>query len=184
MVRILLLSLLLAACESSAAPAPPAPSATVGKPAPAWDVDWMGAKPIAPADLRGKVVLVRWFTDGCSLCLDSAPTLVALDRDLAARGLQVIGMYHHKGSRPLDPARVRELATSELHFRFPIAIDREWKTLRAWWLDPQPRAFTSVSFVIDRRGVVRYIHPGGSYAPGSDDAAQLRRTIDQLLAER
>jgi thiol-disulfide isomerase/thioredoxin len=140
----------------------------------------MGAAPIAPADLRGQVMLVRWFTEGCPYCRDTAPTLVALHDELAPHGLRVIGLYHHKSDEPLDPARVKKLAREDFHFAFPVAIDRDWKTLRAWW--PHD-GFTSVSFLVDRRGIVRFVHTGGSYAPGSDDAALMRRWIDQLLAE-
>jgi len=153
----------------------------VGQPAPAWNVDWMGAAPLAVEGLRGKVVLVRWFTEGCPYCASTAPTLVALDRELAPRGLAVIGIYHHKAEAPLEPARVRALA-DRFGFRFPVAIDPEWRTLRRWWLD-QHEGWTSVSFLIDRRGTVRFVHTGGSYAPDSDDAAQMRRWIDTLLAE-
>lgn len=153
----------------------------VGKPVPAWDVDWMGEAAIAPADLRGQVVLVRWFTEGCPYCAATAPTLVALHDELAGRGLRVIGMYHHKSDEPLEATKVKALA-ARFGFGFPVAIDHDWKTLRRWWLD-QHEGWTSVSFLIDRRGVVRFVHTGGSYEPGSADAAQMRRWIDQLLAE-
>jgi thiol-disulfide isomerase/thioredoxin len=199
-----LLVLALATCESagsvpeSTAPSAPAsapadrvaigPDADTidartiaGKPVPSWDVDWMGAPALAPADLRGKVVLVRWFTEGCPYCAATAPTLAALHDELAPRGLQIIGMYHHKSDEPLEPANVKALA-EHFQFRFPVAIDHDWKTLRAWWLD-EHEGWTSVSFLIDRRGTVRFVHTGGSYAPGSDDARQMRAWIDQLLAE-
>ena len=153
----------------------------VGHPAPAWDVDWMGGPALTVEALRGRVVLVRWFTEGCPYCAETAPTLAALHDELEPRGLSVIGMYHHKSDEPLDPAQVRALA-ERFDFRFPIAIDYDWKTLRAWWLDDH-EGWTSVAFLIDRRGVVRYVHTGGSFAPGSDDAAQMRRWIDALLAE-
>lgn len=153
----------------------------VGKPAPAWDVDWMGAPAVAVDGLRGKVVLVRWFTEGCPYCAATAPTLAALHDELAAQGLAVIGMYHHKSDEPLDPAKVKALA-ERFHFRFPVAIDHDWKTLRAWWLDDH-EGWTSISFLIDRRGVVRFVHTGGQYEPGSADARQMRAWIDALLAE-
>ena len=153
----------------------------VGKPAPPWTLDWMGAPPITVEALRGKVVLVRWFTGGCPYCSSSAPTLAALHDELAPRGLAILGVYHHKSSEPLDPGRVRALA-DELGFHFPIAIDHDWRTLRSWWLDDH-EGWTSVSFLIDRRGVVRFVHTGGAYAPGSEGAAQVRRWLDALLAE-
>jgi thiol-disulfide isomerase/thioredoxin len=153
----------------------------VGKPAPAWAVDWMGEPAVAVEALRGQVVLVRWFTEGCPYCAATAPTLAALHDELARHGLAVIGLYHHKSDEPLEPAAVRALA-ERFQFRFPVAIDHDWKTLRVWWLDDH-EGWTSVSFLIDRRGVVRFVHTGGSYAPGSDDAAQMRRWIDALLAE-
>ncbi|MBZ0233444.1 MAG: TlpA family protein disulfide reductase [Deltaproteobacteria bacterium] len=153
----------------------------VGKPAPAWDVDWMGGAPIAIEELRGGGVLVRWFTEGCPYCAATAPTLVKLHDELGDRGLRVIGMYHHKSDEPLEPARVRALA-ERFGFRFPVAIDHDWKTLRRWWLDDH-EGWTSISFLVDRKGVVRFVHTGGSYAPDSADALQMRRWIDQLLAE-
>ncbi len=191
--------LLLAGCATAADPAAPSPTADparvaagpgadtidartiVGKPAPAWVVDWMGEPPVALEALRGKVVLVRWFTEGCPYCAASAPTLAALHDELAPRGLAIVGLYHHKRDQPLEPARVRALA-DRFQFRFPIAIDHDWRTLRAWWLDDH-EGWTSVSFLIDRRGAVRFVHTGGAYAPGSEDATQMRRWIDALLAE-
>jgi peroxiredoxin len=203
-MRPLLALLVLAGCEAAATPGPVAPmqpaakeprervavgpnadtidaTTIVGKPAPAWTVDWMDAAPIAVADLRGHVVLVRWFTEGCPYCAATAPTLVAFDEELRGRGLRVIGMYHHKSDEPLVVANVKALAI-RFGFRFPIAIDHDWKTLEAWWLD-QHEGWTSISFLIDRRGIVRFVHTGGQYEPGSADAAQMRRWIDQLLAE-
>jgi peroxiredoxin len=188
-LRALLVIAVVAGCDSAVArvaigPESQAIDATtiVGKPAPAWDVDWMGQPDLALDALRGRVVLVRWFTEGCPYCSSTAPTLVALQNELGPRGLNVIGMYHHKSDEPLDAKRVRAFA-DELGFSFPIAIDHEWRTLKRWWLDQHP-GWTSVSFLIDRRGVVRFVHTGGSYEPGSDDAKQMRLWVDQLLAER
>jgi hypothetical protein len=67
-------------------------------------------------------------------------------------------------------------------FEFPIAIDPDWTTLRSWWLN-QDRRFTSVSFLIDRRGVIRYVHPGGQYVKGDAQHARLEAAIEQLLVE-
>jgi peroxiredoxin len=107
---------------------------------------------------------------------------VALHDELADRGLAVIGLYHHKDAAPLVDDDVRALA-ERFGFTFPVAIDRDWRTLDRWWMHDHPDGWTSISFLIDRRGVVRYVHTGGSYAPGSTDAKQMRAWIDGLLAE-
>ena len=156
----------------------------IGKPAPGWEVtEWLGA-PVAFGSLRGKVVLVRWFMSSeCPYCSATAPALNALHVDYKDRGLVVIGMYHHKRPEPLDVEKVRGWAR-DYGFQFPVAIDRDWKTLRRWWLAGHQRQFTSVSFLLDKRGVIRHIHPGGTLAPGGADYAALRMKIEALLAEK
>jgi peroxiredoxin len=155
----------------------------LGKPAPGWQLDrWFNSEPLRLEDLRGKVVLVRWFmSPDCPLCSATAPSLNLLDDRYRGRGLAVVGLYHHKGREPLDPEAVKGYL-EHYQFRFPVAIDPDWKTLNRWWLDRE-RGFTSVSFLLDRRGVIRFIHPGGTYAPGSADLAGLEREIEALLAE-
>jgi peroxiredoxin len=161
-------------------------SSVVDRPAPPWELStWFNTdRPLTLSDLRGRVVLVRWFMSAeCPYCSATAPSLVALDADYRDRGLTVVGMYHHKSETPLDPAEVRRLVEEHYRFRFPVAIDDDWKTLKHWWLDAHPKGWTSLSFLLDRRGTIRFIHLGGKYAPDSPDYQQMRRWIEQLLAE-
>lgn len=160
-------------------------SSIVGKPAPPWQTStWFGAPAMKVEDLRGKVVLVRWFMSAeCPYCSATAPSLVQLHDAYAAKGLTIVGMYHHKSDTPLVPADVEKLARKHYGFAFPITIDDGWKTLRGWWLADHPESWTSVSFLIDKRGIVRFAHLGGEYPPESADFGQMRRWIDQLLAE-
>ena len=157
----------------------------IGTTAPDWTLgDWIGSPPLSLAALRGKVVLLRWFTDtACPYCSLTAPALNQLHHDYAARGLVVIGVYHHKRNDALDLAAVRGW-TRDYGFQFPVAVDRDWRTLRSWWLDGHQRAFTSVSFLIDRHGVIRQIHPGGTLALGTPEYKALRARIDELLAPK
>lgn len=159
-------------------------SGVVGQPAPAWNLErWFNSPPLTVASLRGSVVLVRWFmSPECPLCSATAPGLNGFHEQYAARGLRVIGMYHHKGKQPLDPEDVQGYV-KHFGFEFPVAIDADWQTLRRWWLDGHDRGFTSVSFLVDRAGIVRYVHLGGKYAPGDADHAQMQRWIESLLAE-
>jgi peroxiredoxin len=160
-------------------------SSIVGTPAPAWELaTWFNGPPRRIEDLRGQVVLVRWFMSSeCPYCSATAPSLVALHDTYADRGLTIVGMYHHKSESPLVEGDVRSLVTDHYRFRFPVAIDDDWKTLKRWWLDAHPKSWTSVSFLVDRGGTVRYVHLGGEYPPGSDDYRQMKAWIDELLAE-
>lgn len=152
----------------------------IGQPAQEWKVThWLNSSPLTLGSLRGKVVLVRWWTaPGCSFCAASAPTLAKLDRFYRDKELVVIGFYHHKNSSPLNPVEV-EAAARQFGFHFPVAIDPEWVTLKRWWLDGRPSAWTSVSFLIDQHGIIRYVHPGGSYS--EKDAQEIESMIRGLL---
>jgi peroxiredoxin len=185
--------LLAAATCAGAASASPPPSAdpddTTGildAPAPPWQVSaWFNSPPLTLADLRGKVVFVRWFMDPtCPMCSGTAPALRALHERYAARGLVVIGMYHHKAEAPLDPEQVRGWVR-HFGYRFPVAIDADWATLKRWWLDGHPhRSYTSVSFLIDAGGIVRYVHKGGLIDPKGAELRAIERRIEELLAQR
>lgn len=157
----------------------------LGQKAPEWSgAQWLDSPPRALRELVGKVVLVRWWTaPHCPYCRATAPALNEFHRDFRARGLEVIGFYHHKSPEPLTPEAVKQHA-ARLGFEFPIAIDPDWRTLKQWWLDRGEERWTSVSFLLDRRGVVRHIHPGGQYVKGDKEYVALKAKIEELLAEK
>lgn len=164
----------------------------IGTNAPGWEIgEWLNTEPLHLEDLRGKVVLVRWWTDTCPYCYRSAPSLNEFHTRYQDRGLLVIGMYHPKPlGRPITANEVRKAAETR-GFDFPIGIDRDWSMLRRWWLDGDRRSATSVSFLIDRTGVIRHVHPGPAYhreVVGGDeqprrDFVELDHTIEELLAD-
>ena len=131
---------------------------------------WVDAAP----DLKGKVTLVRWWTNGCNLCSTSAPALTGLSKKAA-----VVAVYHPKPPRDVTAEDVRGFAKA-IGMPGTLAIDRDWKVLDRW-MAPGKRQFTSLTFVLDKKGKVRHIHPGGIIEPA--DAKQLSQQIDALLAE-
>jgi thiol-disulfide isomerase/thioredoxin len=153
----------------------------IGMRAPEWEVSgWLNSKPLTLKELHGKVILIRWWTGpGCPYCRASAPILRQLDRQHRDKGLVVIGFYHHKSERPLDRSEVARLA-KDLGMDFPVAVDAEWKTLNRYLLDRFPDApFTSVSFLIDREGIVQYVHSGGIIT--DQDGKELQSKVLELL---
>src|SRR5690242_3175563 len=150
-----------------------------------WQVEhWLNSGPLKLSDLKGKVVLVRWWTaPDCPYCKATAPALNEFYREYHQRGLEVVGFYHHKSDGPLRVADVKKRA-EKFGFKFPVAIDTSWRTLNQWWLDTGDRDFTSVSFLIDRQGVIRHVHPGGQYVKGDKAYAEMKSKIEELLAEK
>ena len=145
--------------------------------------DWLNSKPLTIDELQGNVVLIRWWTGPtCPYCINSAVALNEFYGTYKNEGLQVIGFYHHKSQILFDKGTIKEY-TEKLGFKFPIAIDYEWKTLTAWWLKTNPGKWTSVSFLLDRKGIVRYIHPGGQYVKGDGDYEKIQQEIEKLLKE-
>jgi len=156
----------------------------IDQPAPPWQVSqWFNSEPLSLEQLRGKVVFVRWFMGpSCPFCSGTAPTLRALHERYADKGLAVIGMYHHKEQTPLDPKQVAGWV-KHFGYQFPVAIDKDWTTLSKWWLDGHNRSYTSVSFLIDKTGVVRRVHLGGLIAPEGEDIDAIRADVERLLAQ-
>jgi len=152
----------------------------IGTPAPDWEVtDWFNSEPLSLRQLKGKVVLIRWWTGPeCSYCAASAPHLNRWHEAYHPKGLVVIGFYHHKSPGSLTHQHVADLV-ERYGFRFPVAVDPQWQTLQRWWLKDSDRKWTSVSFLIDRQGIIRYIHPGGSYT--AEEAQTLESMIQKLL---
>jgi thiol-disulfide isomerase/thioredoxin len=163
----------------------------LGHPAPAWTFTrWIGA-PQSLEGLRGKVVLLRWWTEGCHFCAATLPELESLRRAHADDGLVVIGVFHPKPPREVSDRKITAVA-KRLGFSGPIAVDREWATLERYWLADRPeRSWTSVSFLVDRRGDIRWVHGGGEYHRGDDPAharcasqyREMQQTLMEVLAE-
>lgn len=168
----------------------------IGVQAPPFKFDgWLNSEPLTLDDLKGHVVLVRWFTDTCPFCASSTPALRQLYEEYTDDGLKMIGVFHPKAGRndPLSIERVERVVETR-EFKFPIAIDWDWRngTLKDWWLTGPDRPATSVTFILDKSGVIQYVHPGMEYHEdnGSElhsvcvnDMGNIRAAIERLMAE-
>ena len=140
---------------------------------------WLQGGPLTLAALRGKLVLIRFWTDQCPLCARTAPALRALDARYRDRGLVVVAVHHPKSRSSSAERGVRELGLT-----FPVASDRDWQTVRAYGVGTTFKRFTSVSFLVDREGVIRFVHDGGEFhdggGPGHEDC---QAAYDALVEE-
>jgi thiol-disulfide isomerase/thioredoxin len=154
--------------------------------------DWIAAAPKQRKPRRGEVTLYRWWTDTCPHCEKSLPALEKLRAKYADRGLNVVGVYHPKPPRDVERDAVRD-AASKLGFRGVLAVDRDWSELKRFYLRPGTRRpATSMSVLVDRQGVIRFVHPGPVLFPSDDqrherenaDYALLEQAVRAVLAER
>jgi peroxiredoxin len=191
-LAVLLLPVLLCSKLSLAGPQPREGQDRLGAEAPEFRLQsWINSSPLEIGQLRGKVLLIRWWTDTCDLCAATAPSLRKLQEEYGNRGLRVIGIFHPKPAGDWNVDRMQRAAT-RLGFSFPVALDGDWGALKRWWLDGSRREYTSVSFIVDKHGVIRYVHPGGEYheshgaanhAVCEADFKTIERTIANLLSE-
>jgi thiol-disulfide isomerase/thioredoxin len=122
------------------------------------------------AGLRGRVVVVRFWTVGCPYCEETMPALQKLSEELRDQPVTFVGAFHAKPeSSEQDLERPLE-AIREWKISFPLAIDRQWRTLRSWWLERGHRHASSVTFVLGKDGRVVHVHPGPIYFPSVDPA--------------
>ena len=107
----------------------------------------------------------------------------------------MLGVFHPKDGRddPFDIQRVERVVKAR-DFKFPIAIDWDWRngTLKDWWITGPKRPATSVTFILDKSGIIQFIHPGMEYHEdnGSEqhamcvnDMGRIRAEIERLIAE-
>jgi len=134
-------------------------------------VQWLNSPPLTMPGLRGKVVLVDFWTYSCINCLRSLPYVEAWARKYKDQGLVVIGVHTPEFAFERDPANVAK-AVHDLGVTYPVAIDNDHAIWRAFNNEYWP-----AHYFIDAQGRIRAHHFGeGDYA-GSE------RIIQRLLAE-
>lgn len=152
---------------------------------------WLNTRDGASVDVTAKVTLVRWWTDSCPFCAASLPSIEALTRRYGSAGFQAVGVYHPKPRRPVEAAEVLRSARA-LGYSGTVATDLDWATLKEVYLSTGNRVSTSVSFILDRDGIIRFVHPGPEFHPTDDpakveinrDYEDIRSAIEALLAEK
>lgn len=140
----------------------------IGRPAPELEgIAWLQGGPVsvAAAGKAGQTILMRFWLIDCPYCSSSAPALNEMHSRYSERGLRVVGIHHPKSERARDPEVVRVTA-KKLGFEFAVGTDDEWKTVRAYGVGSTFKNFTSLSFLIDKTGTIRWVHDGGEFHRG------------------
>jgi hypothetical protein len=93
-----------------------------------------------------------------------------------------VAVFHPKPAGAVDAMRVTTTA-KQLGYAGLVAIDEDWSELKRAYLDRTPTGrATSVTLLVDRAGVVRFVHPGTQYFP-SDEKDEAQEDADYRLLE-
>lgn len=134
-------------------------------------VQWLNSKPLTAAELRGKVILIDFWTYSCINCLRTLPYVSAWANKYKDQGLVVIGVHAPEFAFEKDLNNVQK-AVHDLHVAYPVAIDNNYVIWRAF-----NNQYWPAHYFIDAKGRIRYHHFGeGEYEKSE-------QVIQQLLAE-
>jgi cytochrome c biogenesis protein CcdA/thiol-disulfide isomerase/thioredoxin len=136
------------------------PAPEVGKKAPELEgiVNWINSPPLSLMKLKGKVILVDFWTYSCINCLRTLPFIKEWYEKYKDKGFVVIGVHTPEFEFEKDPGNVAQ-AVSRLHVSYPIAQDNYYATWEAYHNHYWP-----ADYLIDQNGILRHIHFGeGDY---------------------
>jgi cytochrome c biogenesis protein CcdA/thiol-disulfide isomerase/thioredoxin len=133
--------------------------------------DWLNSPPLTPEGLRGKVVLIDFWTYSCINCLRTIPYVRAWAEKYKDHGLVVIGVHTPEFAFERNVDNIKR-AISSLKIGYPVAVDNDYKIWRGfdneYWL---------AHYFIDAQGRTRYHY----FGEGSYDESE--RVIQTLLSE-
>ncbi|CAN7421669.1 cytochrome c biogenesis protein DipZ [Rhizobium leguminosarum] len=142
-------------------------------PAPSLDgaVEWLNSAPLTTEQLRGKVVLVDFWTYSCINCIRTIPYVRAWAEKYADQGLVVIGVHAPEFAFEKKIGNVKK-AIGDFQIGYPVAIDNDYSIWRAF-----ENSYWPAAYLIDAKGQIRYHHFGeGNYG-------RTEKAIQDLLRE-
>jgi thiol-disulfide isomerase/thioredoxin len=158
-------------CDEAAPAAPITVAAATQGAAPdfAGISNWFNSKPLSIADLRGKVVLVDFWTYGCVNCVNTLPHVTDLYAKYRDKGLVVVGV--HTPEFPFERSASNVQAALKRHgITYPVAQDNDSKTWNAY-----RNQYWPAQYIIDQTGKIVFQHEGeGRYD-------EIDRTVAKLL---
>ena len=133
---------------------------------------WLNSEPMTLASLKGKVVLLEFWTYGCYNCRNTLPAIKSWYKKYTGQNFTVIGVHTPEFSSEKILSNVRK-RVKELGVEYPVVTDNEYNTWDAYHQEYWP-----VVYLIDKKGIIRYAHIGeGAYD-------ETEREIQNLIAEK
>ncbi|WP_260736462.1 cytochrome c biogenesis protein DipZ [Tunturiibacter lichenicola] len=154
--------------KSAAGGSDKAKSALIPLPELSGATAWINSTPLTPASLRGKVVLVDFWTYSCINCLRTLPYIKAWNDKYKDSGLVIIGVHTPEFPFEKDESNVRK-AVRDLGISYPVAMDNNYAIWRNFNNEYWP-----ADYFVDASGHIRFHHFGEG---GYEEAEQWIRTL-------
>lgn len=133
---------------------------------------WFNSSPLSLAELKGKVVLVEFWTFGCHNCRNVEPYVKQWHERYASAGLVIIGVHTPEFAHEADAGRV-ERYLAENHIAHPVVMDNDYAIWKRWG-----NRYWPAMYLLNKSGELCYRHFGeGRYR-------ETEMHIRQLLAEK
>ncbi|MDO5067218.1 MAG: cytochrome c biogenesis protein DipZ [Propionibacteriaceae bacterium] len=132
---------------------------------------WVNSEPVTLAGLRGKVVLVDFWTYSCINCVRTQPYLNAWYERYRDAGFEIIGVHAPEFAFEKVPENVAK-AVADAGIEYPVALDNDFATWRAY-----SNRYWPAKYLIDAEGKIRWVH----FGEGDYDEAEAQ--IRELLGE-
>lgn len=133
--------------------------------------EWFNSNPLTLEQLRGKVVLIDFWTYSCINCQRTFPYLKDWWEKYNGKGLVIIGVHSPEFEFEKKPANVKK-ALSDFALKYPVVQDNNFATWRAY-----NNRYWPAKYIIDKEGIIRYTH----FGEGEYDETE--KVIRELLAE-
>jgi cytochrome c biogenesis protein CcdA/thiol-disulfide isomerase/thioredoxin len=137
--------------------------------------NWINSPPLTMAQLKGKVVLVDFWTYSCINCLRTLPYIEKWDQAYRDKGLVILGINTPEFAFEHNPANVAA-AVQKDGIKYPVALDNDYATWNAYTNDSWP-----ADYLIDKSGNIRYVSLGEGDYDKTEQAIQLLLGIKQPL---
>jgi thiol-disulfide isomerase/thioredoxin len=133
----------------------PCSDAMIGRPAPeVVGSVWINSEPRMLQELRGKVVLVEFWTFGCYNCRNVEPHVKRWHQEYSRKGLVIIGVHSPEFAYEKNPEAVRHYVNDH-RIPYAVTIDNDFVTWNRYG-----NRFWPAMYLVDKRGVIRFIRVG------------------------
>jgi thiol-disulfide isomerase/thioredoxin len=131
--------------------------------------DWLNSKPLTISQLKGKVVLLDFWTYTCINCIRTLPHVTQWYNDYKNKGLEIIGVHTPEFAFEKNKAHV-ENAIKRFNITYPVALDNDYQTWRAY-----DNHYWPAHYLIDQNGIIVKTHFG------EGDYTEMENAIRALL---